>query len=254
MEWRRPFWLVDSLPTGPRRIVLNIAYQWADMLFASYLHPKGMACPFHPLPSTVSELVVHFRRVGSPRPRLLRCVRSEILPGHFRNEVIDSLCGDAIPILLEEEHLELVSVPQPRTSLFDQLAEVYVANPGLTLTLVGLEEFDAARDADADGDEAFAELVPSLPWMGEVPLPSTYARPAYEPVAPSFVAHVAGLLPKEREVRPRVHIISAAAYLPPMGVRKTREEDWWSHTVEGVAYDLKARVKGARRSPRRGGG
>jgi hypothetical protein len=113
--------------------------------------------------------VIHLRKVDigeRPRYLLYKHVVDEILVvGAFH-------AGSPIPTLAEDESIELFPRPRANRSKADLFTEIAMLLAGKgpsgshegagttlfippKLTLVGLDEFDDARDADAAGDDAF---------------------------------------------------------------------------------------------------
>lgn len=161
-------------------------------------------------------------------------------------QIVDQLTSHSPPpTLAPGEYLELVRAlgPGPAT-LFEQIAQMYAhatKDRELKLTLVGVDAFDAGRDADAVDDEAFARVAPSLPWGRPPPAPELYQHPAYLPVAPTLVDSIEALVDpsKRSSVRRNVTLLSSAAYLA--GIEHPDDEDW-REAEEGSSVRAAARV------------
>lgn len=249
-----PF-LPFPLPEGPERIVFNMSYTWADRVFALDCDRNDR------FPDSVKEVVFHFKRAdNSPRPRYQLC---EIPLAHLRPVDHDGSCDILksftatcpVPTLANgDQHLHIVRTPVPKNGvgLFAHIAEMYAnsigkgkrKNRALKLTLVGLEEFDAARDEDAAGDAAFEAVVNDLPW-GElgVPARAQYARRPYTPVASDFVEMVIGHVHKSKHerVQRNVRLMSSADYLAEIGPHRRKEELWWANLREGGEMSIKCK-------------
>jgi hypothetical protein len=240
--WQHPFILVsDGIPAVPR-VVINVAYNWPQQLVASHFSvPEHMST----VPEGVNEIVFHFQKFGERARYLLLYDQPIFYPGAagynltFDVELRGTFTSASTPPVLQpNEYIELVDKMPVRTGLFNEIAELYASAIGhgkrgtrsLRLTMVGLEEFDAARDADAADDTAFARIVDSLPWAdGEVPGPDMYAHDPYEPIAPAFVNLITDLVhhTKHERVRRNVKLLSSAEYLASL--EHPADEDWW-HT------------------------
>jgi hypothetical protein len=231
--------LLKPIPRGAGRVVVNVAYQWADQLFAAYLFwPDNIPL----IPDTVTHLVFHFRPVGPERPRYLRVLNhlNVHLPNNPQARILERLgTTSAIPTLRPNERFALVIIPalphvdEPAQSLFAQIAHVYAASGrSFRLTVVGLDKFDEARATEAAGDAAFSAMIPTLN-LTHMPPPSRYIHGPFEPIAPSFVESVARLVPERRrdEVRRNVQVLSADEYLGNIGAQQREIEDWWDCEV-----------------------
>lgn len=224
-----------AIPDGPKRVVINCEYIWADLLFACDVGFKA-------LPSSVTEFVIHFKHVdnGVKRPRYAICEGDHNIHDAHTVVAVRSM-SDPLPYVTEDQHLDVITVPVPcgGISVVDRIAKVYAKTIGkgkqkrprnLKLTIVGLDEFDEARDADAAEDEHFAASINDLPWGETGPPPkSYYKRPKYSPVAPKFIDEVAKAVHKTKRnaVKTNVRVLSRAQYLAELGPRGRKEEDWW---------------------------
>ncbi|BEJ13975.1 hypothetical protein CspHIS471_0311490 [Cutaneotrichosporon sp. HIS471] len=195
------------------RLVYNVRYAWADALFVSIMGIET-------LPETVKELVVHFKFVPGDRPRYFVCEATA--PGSHKIVSAHSTTGP-IPELKDNEHLDLVYFPSViGSSLFKNIVKLY--RPGLKLTLVGLDEFDEAREADAAGDPAWEAIYDSLPWEGL--MPPLCARPSYNSVADTFVDDLVKTLHRKKRAQGRrdVRVLASTEYLK---LGHDDEEGWW---------------------------
>lgn len=107
----------------------------------------------------------------------------------------------------------------------------------LKLTLVGVDEFDAARDEDAAGDDDFEDLVPLLPWHHPIHELATYRHPPHRSVAETFVNSIVQRVHKTKHerVKQNVKVMSAEEYWARVGPQRRRdEEDWWSKIENGM--------------------
>lgn len=143
-----------------------------------------------------------------------------------------------VPTLTNGERLELVTPPPITvTDLFDQIAQFYANTIGrgkskyraLQLTLVGVDEFDAARDQDAAGDAAFVEISGDLPRAGAAPPRSSYEHPPYWPIASSFVDYFKACVHKSKHERvdKYVNVVSSKEFLAQLGAQDRADDDWW---------------------------
>jgi hypothetical protein len=114
--------------------------------------------------------------------------------------------------------------------------------PRFKVTVVGLDEFDAARDADAAGDDAFEAIIDKLPWGHPTPERCEYANAPYTPIAPNFVNLVASFVdPSQRaSVEERVKVVSSAEYLAGLSAERAAEENWWTYDSTKMVYEPQA--------------
>jgi hypothetical protein len=263
------------IPNGPKRVVINCTYAWAHQLLISVVGPENDL-----FPDSVEEIVIRFKKVDyGERPRYVWC--KDVL-GHSRRHVghktIKHLSASSpTPMLAGNQHLHLFKVRNPRdgptgVDVFTHIAQIYVQmlkarapkpkknrgtkkkpknpqpvkEPSIKLTLVGVDEFDVARDLDVAGDAAFHAIIGQLPWHGPAPPRSEYEYGSYAAVAPTFVERVASLaghalLPK---VLANVKVLSDAEYLATLTQEARDEEDWWTENDFGevVASGFGGRV------------
>ncbi|BEI83103.1 hypothetical protein CcaverHIS002_0309710 [Cutaneotrichosporon cavernicola] len=195
------------------RLVYNVKYAWADALFVSMMGIET-------LPESVKELVVHFKFVPGERPRYFLCEATA--PGSHKIVSAHSTTAP-IPELKDNEHLDLVFFPWLiDSSLFKNIVKLY--RPGLKITLVGLDEFDGAREADAAGDPAWEAIYDSLPWQGF--MPPLRPRPSFTSVADTFVDDLVKTLHRKKKAQARrdVRVLTSTEYLK---LGHDDEEDWW---------------------------
>jgi hypothetical protein len=254
LQWSCAAIFVQHRLPPAERVVLNVAYTWPQQLFSARL-AQGLLT----LGKDTTELVIHFKKVGK-RPRYLLCRHDAVPPeslglqgateAYLIRIVEQFTSASPPPTLGPGQYLELIRALGPAPSLFEQIAQMYAhatKDRELKLTLVGVDAFDAARDADAADDEAFARVAPSLPWGRPPPPPELYQHPAYRPVAPTLIDRIAELVdpPKRSSVRRNVTLLSSAAYLA--GLEHPDDEDWWEPEEEqcscchnGKSYTLAA--------------
>jgi hypothetical protein len=102
------------------RLVYNVAYTWADALFASRMGINN-------LPESVKELVIHFKYVPIERARYFLCKSTGVHSHHIVSALSTS---SPLPELKADEHLDVVHFPKPSGgSLFKQILQLY--RPGL---------------------------------------------------------------------------------------------------------------------------
>ncbi len=92
--------------------------------------------------------------------------------------------------------------------------------------MVGLDEFNVVRKADAAGNKVVEAAIPKLPWPGAPPTRSQFARPPYEDVAPTFVDKLTGLIHKSKHehIRRDVQVLSSTEYVASLGRRRYAED------------------------------
>lgn len=140
------------------------------------------------------------------------------------------------PTLTENQHLHIVPMLFPgQYSLFERIAKVYANSVGkgkrkhrpIKMTLVGLDEFDEARDDDFLVDALFEEIVEDLPWTTP-PARDDWAHFDYPPVADRFMDEVLDHLDESKwdRVLSDLQLMSSKQYLAELGSRR-EEEDWW---------------------------
>ncbi|BEJ06434.1 hypothetical protein CcaverHIS641_0309560 [Cutaneotrichosporon cavernicola] len=193
--------------------IASRGYAWADALFVSMMGIET-------LPESVKELVVHFKFVPGERPRYFLCEATA--PGSHKIVSAHSTTAP-IPELKDNEHLDLVFFPWLiDSSLFKNIVKLY--RPGLKITLVGLDEFDGAREADAAGDPAWEAIYDSLPWQGF--MPPLRPRPSFTSVADTFVDDLVKTLHRKKKAQARrdVRVLTSTEYLK---LGHDDEEDWW---------------------------
>jgi hypothetical protein len=214
-HWLSVFDLTPPGAPPTERLVYNVAYAWADAIFASTM---GITT----LPESVKELVIHFKHIPTPRPRYTVCETV----GFGTHKVVGALTAtDPVPPLLPNEHLDPIDFPLPfdDMDLFARIAKLY--RPGLKLTLVGVDEFDAARDADASGDAEWDTVCATLPWFPTVP---QVTRPKYVAMADTFRNLVLKGVPKKKRDKAKrdIKVITSAEYFE--GGKHGDEADWWA--------------------------
>jgi hypothetical protein len=248
------------IPKGPTRVVINCAYAWCHLLFASQVVMEQFGVDMHtpsPLfPATVQEIVFHFMKIDrGERPRYVRWKATRNNAGFINGRKIKEhlTVSSPIPTLGANEFLDVFRVKDPTKAeghqtgmdLFASIADVYtreliartekakghadLPSRPLKLTLVGLDEFDDERDKDAADDDVFEAKINQLPWHGTPPPRSAYEYPPYQPVAPSFVESVARFVdPSLRAtVKENVKVLSTADYHATLSTEARYEEDWW---------------------------
>jgi hypothetical protein len=236
-HWQAVYSLAfTGLVDGPTRLVFNVSYQWADQVFASDMGVDA-------LPKSVTELVIHFKKIdGGERPRYILC---RVLHDTDNHERIASFgTTSTVPVLKPDEHLELVYPPEVQAgrSLFERLADLFADAVGrgkvrankktrtLKLTLVGLGEFDRARDDDADDDDAFAAVVPLLPICSRLSPRSVWGHPEYHSISDTFIDSVLKRVHKTKHevVKKSIKIMSSSEYFEHLAPQhREEEEDWW---------------------------
>lgn len=226
-----------STPHGPMRLVINCRYAWADQLFASHL---GLET----IPSSVTELVIHFKcfEIKGKRPRYWLCRAIADDDGGGVEYVKELSPWDPVPDLEDGGYLRIIRFPVRSHDLgnvFNDIAKLYAQAIGedeygpvlnLKLTIVGLDEFHASRAADAADDDFFASMIDSLPWGAEgPPAPSRYRRRYYAPIAPKFVDLVAEAThaSKRSAVKENVRVLTREQYFAELGAVRRMEEDYW---------------------------
>lgn len=221
--------LPHGVPAGPERLVLNIAYTWTSQIFASTVGPVV-------LPKSLKELVFHFKKTGDERPRYMLCKAVEDDEGNHGHQCVEALSLDApIPTLEDGHHLDLVHhlTPGKGIDIFQHIVNICakrVASGNLKVTLVGVDEFDAGRDLDAAGDDAFEAMIDTLPWGHPVHPREVYEHPAYEPVADTIIDRFLKLVDqsKHEHVKKAVKVLSTEEYLGQLGQQRREEEAWWA--------------------------
>lgn len=241
-EWFGTLWfLQDTFPNGPKQVVINVAYNWPNQLFASVINLKS-------LPPSVKEVVFHFKKVGSKeRPRYML---SQAAFSSSDSEEDESYWVDSDEDDSEIDDIEFEGgddSEEDSVGIFDFLGFVGPVSHqssewsmgehdrSLRLTLVGLDEFDEERDKGAEGDAEFAEVMEQLPWGPRgTPEREDWAHFPYDPVATTFLHTVTKLVPKKKQgrVKSNVKIISSAEYLAQLDSQRRDEEDWWSTVQE----------------------
>jgi hypothetical protein len=241
---------VFGLNNGPQRIVFNIAYKWPQQLFASCF---DTTCRSPSFPASLKELVFHFKKVGD-RPRVFRGKDPESYPPSPplpEREHIPSLSATALrsfhkeaeasPEVMEavqgeQWQLRSTSVNRVRKSLFELIADRFATAIDRDmhvpkLTIVGLEDFDLHRDADAADDKIIADFLPvglaaGLFTQEEVDS-AEYAHPPYEAMAPTFVDSILDRLDKSHHevVLRKVKLLTPARYVA--GLEHPADEEWW---------------------------
>ncbi len=265
--WQTSFLIIPhGLPPVPR-VVINVSYTWPQQLFASHL---GLPNALPTIPEGIEEIVFHFKKFGDRARYLLLHVEPSIDMGLLNADLIYAglinagltfhidvrgtfTSSSPPPVLGPAEYIAPVIAKPVHKDLFSQIAELYADAVGkgkrgtrdLRLTMVGLAEFDAARDADAADEVVFARIVDSLLWDdGVVPRPDDYEHHPYEPVAPTFVEQVTDLVhhKKYERVRRNVKVLSSTEYLA--GLKHPADEDWWDMGAESKCQGCHAASAG----------
>lgn len=229
----------QGLAEGPKTLVFNIAYSWPHRLFCSILLMDE-------LPLSVNEIVIHLKKYPQDRPRFLLYKH---LWGDIYHPIKALTLQDRPPMPSIDENIHYLSYGELTGvgSLFEQLAAKFAdaigrgtpqvgrPNRHLKLTLVGVDEFDSARDRDsAEDDEAH-------PWATAYYTPILgpdasafvdgyhYAQPPYTSIADRFVDDVAKLVHKEKRgfVHRNVKVMSSAEYYAKLSSQRRKAEDWW---------------------------
>lgn len=232
-DWTYTYSLLPhGILAGPERLVINITYAWTAQLFSTIVGNVT-------LPDSLKEIVFHFKKVGPERPRYMLCQDVHDDESNHGHQCVQALSlGDPVPTLEADQHLDLVHQILPRggTDLFQHIANLCakrVASGNLKVTLVGVDEFDAARDADAAGDDAFQAVIGQLPWDHPVHPRKAYAHPPYQPVADTLVDRFLKVVGqcKRSHVTRVVKIQSREEYLAQLNKQRRTEEDWWACEV-----------------------
>jgi hypothetical protein len=239
ISWNDSIYLFsDVIPGGPTRVVLNVSYAWSTQLF------NARFAWYTFFPPSVQELVIHLRKIDIERPRYVRCKGGKrggmVLEGYH--------AASPIPILGENEYLERFDSPplyRPKVDLFTSIAQLMADSLSREeqtkhtaqsnsippkLTLVGLDDFDAACEADVEGHKVFEDMVDQLPWNGPPPPPTTDKYAPSAPIASSFVELVVGLVePSQRaQVEKNVRVVSSAEYRAHLSDEQRLDEEWWT--------------------------
>jgi hypothetical protein len=240
---------MDTIPDGPTRVVMNVTYAWTTQLF--YV-PLALRPDI--FPTSVEELVIHLRKLDIERPRYMRCKRL----GDGNTAAVEGYTASSpTPTLAEDEYLDVVlpyPLRGPNQNIFRQLAQFLAGNgtgalaagvdPAGSLdeagkggyhvpskiTIVGLDEFDAARDADVAGEDVFEAMMDKLPWGGPPPARFIWEHPPYRPLAPSAVQIMASAVePSQRaDLESRIRVVTSEEYRAGLAVDERYDEDWWT--------------------------